>query len=407
MKISLLHYAAPPIVGGVEIVMASQATQLSRSGHDVQILAGRGKTWDRKIPVIVEPRFDSTHPEILKIKSSLDKGKVPSEFEQLKNELLKVLEARLQDQDALICHNVASLHKNLALTAAIYEFTRNYDKPRVILWHHDLAWSMPGYQKELHSGYPWNLLRIPWHNVRYVTISEPRRVELANLIHFPESQIEVIPGGVNITDFLGLQTRTRQLINKLNLLPAAPLFLTPVRLTRRKNLEQAICIMAELRKLLPDAELVITGPTGAHNPANEQYLQELKALRQELNLEKAVHLLAEHVPQGLTELEIADFFRLADCLLLTSHEEGFGIPIIEAGISRLIIFCTDLPPLRMLAQEDATYFLPSEEPASVAQRIYTRLKSDPVYHLRNRVRSHFTWESIYRNKIAPLLEELL
>ena len=53
----------------------------------------------------------------------------------------------------------------------------------------------------------------------------------------------------------------------------------PVRIVRRKNLELAITTLAALRVDLPGAVLVITGPPGAHNPANSGYMRELQQLR--------------------------------------------------------------------------------------------------------------------------------
>ena len=68
-----------------------------------------------------------------------------------------------------------------------------------------------------------------------------------------------------------------------------------------------------------------------------------------MGLEASVYYLAELVEGYLPDAVIADFYRLADALLMPSREEGFGIPVLEAGLSRLPIFCADIPPLRELA----------------------------------------------------------
>ena len=36
MNITLIHYASPPVVGGVETVLARQAELFARAGHHVQ-----------------------------------------------------------------------------------------------------------------------------------------------------------------------------------------------------------------------------------------------------------------------------------------------------------------------------------------------------------------------------------
>ena len=334
----------------------------------------------------------------------MDKGEVPEEFHALVTKIEAGLRRKLKGFDVLVVHNIASLHKNLALTAAVYNLSQEVKSLRIILWHHDLAWTTKRYWDELHPGWPWDLLRTAWVGAKQVTISEARRQELATLLQIPLEDIIVVPAGLDMLDFYGLHTRTVALIEKLDLTMAAPILLTPVRITRRKNLELAISTLSELRREMPQGKLIITGPTGAHNPANKEYFKSLKKIRSKLGLKKAVYLMAEHVPHGLPDVCIADFFRLADALLLPSREEGFGIPILEAGLGRLPIFCSNLRPLQALAGEWATYFSPGDSPEYVASLIVKRLESDPIYKLRVRVRQEYTWKAIYQRQIAPLLE---
>jgi mannosylglucosylglycerate synthase len=404
MKISIIHYAAPPVVGGVETVLARQAQQFERAGHQVRILAGRGETWNVRIPVEIIPIIDSRNPHILKAKARLDAGVVPADFNALVEQIGMELGQALQGAELVIAHNVASLHKNLALTAALYNLSQTAGGPRWILWHHDLAWTADRYRKELHAGWPWDLLRTAWPGVRQVTVSEARRIELAGLMGIGPEQITVIPAGLDLPDFLNLQTRTMKIVQTFGLLRAAPLLLTPVRITRRKNLELSLKILAELQEDFPAAMLVVTGPPGAHNPSNQRYLDKLIRLRGELGLEESAILLAESVPDGLPDACVADLYRLADALLLPSHEEGFGIPILEAGLARLPIFCSRLSPLQDLAGNWAEYFSPTGRPKQIAHLISRRLRKDPVFNMQLRVRSQFTWDAIYERQIASLIE---
>ena len=43
MKIALVHYTYPPVIGGVEFVMEQQAALFARRGHAVRIIAGRAE----------------------------------------------------------------------------------------------------------------------------------------------------------------------------------------------------------------------------------------------------------------------------------------------------------------------------------------------------------------------------
>jgi hypothetical protein len=42
LNITLLHFAAPPVVGGVERVLAEHARLMVEAGHGVTVVAGRG-----------------------------------------------------------------------------------------------------------------------------------------------------------------------------------------------------------------------------------------------------------------------------------------------------------------------------------------------------------------------------
>jgi glycosyltransferase involved in cell wall biosynthesis len=405
MNVVLLHYASPPVVGGVETVLARQAELLVRAGQQVSVLTGRGAAWDARIPVRVLPELDSRHPQVLSLKEDLDRGVVPPEFAGMVDVLYAELCGYLANTDWLVAHNVASLHKNLALTAALCRFADSPGRTGIILWHHDFAWTGRRYESELHPGYPWDLLRTAWPGVRQVTISEARQAEMSALFDLPAEQISVVSNGVDMETFMALQPETRDLYERLDLVSAEPMFLAPVRLTRRKNLEFGLRIMAELVKRLPKARWVITGPLGAHNPDNLAYYRSLRDLRRELGLQKSVVFLAEFQPDGLSDAQIADLYRVADALLLTSQEEGFGLPVIEAGLARLVLFTSDIPPLRALGGEWATYFGLDESPAAAAARISDRLASDSAYQLRAHIRAHFTWDAIYTRQIAPLFKD--
>ncbi|MBI3739069.1 MAG: glycosyltransferase, partial [Chloroflexi bacterium] len=86
-----------------------------------------------------------------------------------------------------------------------------------------------------------------------------------------------------------------------------------------------------------------------------------------------------------------------------SREEGFGIPVLEAGLRGIPIFCADIPTLRELGDGQANYFSPDEDPKQLANRMADWLRTDSLFSLRKRVQDKFTWEQIYARYISPLL----
>lgn len=406
MKIALLHYSSPPIVGGVESVLAHHARLMTAAGHQVRILTGRGDGFDERISVHLIPILDSRNREVLSVKAQLDEGKHTPDFDGLREKIKVELARYLVGVEVLIAHNVASLHKNLALTAAIHDLYPGRDFPRLILWHHDLAWTTPRYRQELYPGYPWDLLRTDWPGVKNVVVSELRRQELSRLWHLPPEQTRVIPNGVDLNSFYKLEPYTVRLMGELNLLSADPLILLPVRLTPRKNIELALETLVQLKKDFPQAMLLVTGPEGAHNPANAAYREKLLALRDSLTLRNSAFFMAEITRKFLPDAVIADFYRLADVLFFPSREEGFGIPLIEAAFSSLPVFCADIPVLRELGQADVSYFDPDAAPQQIAQMMTARLNMEATSRWSRRGKHGYAWDSVYRLYIEPLIKEV-
>ena len=404
MNIAILHYTVPPVVGGVESVIGHQARLISADGHAVRLIAGRGEALSERIPLISLPLADSRHERVMETKRELDRGEVSERFMSLQTELAGQLQEALSNTDILIVHNVCSLNKNLALTAALHQLHQAGRLPRLILWHHDLAWTTPRFQYELYDGYPWDLLRTDWGKTTHVAVSEARREELARLMNLDPASVQVVPNGVDIARFHKIEPQTQALIEKIHVLDAAPILLLPVRVTPRKNIELALHMLVELKGYFPQAMLVITGPLGPHSASNHKYFKTLLELRALLNLQKSVHFLAELNDSFLSDEVIADFYRIADALFLPSREEGFGIPILEAGLAGLPVFCSDIAPLRSLGEDHVTYFSPDADPHELAGVIAEQLSANPAYGLRAEVRRQYTWERIYSERISPLLK---
>jgi glycosyltransferase involved in cell wall biosynthesis len=410
-QVAILHYAGPPTVGGVESTIAYQARGLTRLGYPVRVVSGAGDTFDPQVETLINPLFGSAHPDILQVKAELDAGQVTDAFHGLVERLTHDLHVALDDCAVCIAHNVPSLHKNLPLTAALARL--NTEKSvRVIAWCHDLAWTNAQYQAEVHPGYPWDLLRQVWAGTRYVTVSKPRQIELAELLGIPLETVSVVLPGVDPARFFRWTETTERLVEQLGLMDADGLLLLPARLTRRKNIELALHILADIRRQSGrDFRLIVTGPPGPHNPSNRGYLDELIELQESLGLEDAAHFLyvygeSDESPLVPDDDTLADFFQLADALLFPSKQEGFGIPVLEAGLVGIPAFCADIPPLRETGGAEAVYFDPlTTAPEQVAKTIVRTLDDSPTYRLRVRVRQSYRWETLIRNFLVPLLED--
>jgi mannosylglucosylglycerate synthase len=231
-------------------------------------------------------------------------------------------------------------------------------------------------------------------------------------LEVPSSTIQVIVPGIDPAAFFHWTAVTQSLENQLQLLDADELLLIPARITRRKNIELGLRVLAELRQQSgKDFRLIVTGPPGPHNPTNSGYLGELLDLSRDLQIESAAHFLYAfgegNQPLIPDDSTMSNLYQLVDLLLFPSTQEGFGIPMLEAGFAGVPIFAADISALRKTGGDDAHYFDPvNEQPAEIAVRILQFLDSSAVSRLRMRVRKMYRWDVIVKNQLVPLLEQL-
>lgn len=406
-SVGLLHYTAPPVTGGVETVLGQHARLLADAGHRVRVIVGRGGAVDRRAELVRIPAADTRNAAIAVMQRTLDRGRVPPDFDARVAALADDLRRATDDLDVVIVHNACSINLNITLTAAVERLADARAGPRIVAWNHDVAAVSPRLGPRLHVGYPWDLFRRPWPGVVPVVISDARRADLAEATGMSPDAIRVVPNGIDRAAFLGLGSPTRRLVDALGLAGAHPILLAPARVTPRKNLELAIAVVAAMRGAGEDARLIVTGTTDPHDPEGRTYLAELRRLTAAEGVADGVHFLLDGPAGGRSSRVVAELFRVADALFYPSRDEGFGLPILEAGACRLPVFCADVPSLREVGGPDAVYLGPDEDPARIAARVRERLLGDPAYRLAARVRASSDWSAVFTRHIEPLLREVV
>ncbi len=91
-------------------------------------------------------------------------------------------------------------------------------------------------------------------------------------------------------------------------------------------------------------------------------------------------------------------------MFLPSHREGFGMPVLEAGLVGLPVVCTSIPAAEEIGGMDVDVFDAAQDPTQVAEQILSWAESSPAHRLRRRVRQIFTWDAIFHRDIKPLLD---
>lgn len=327
MRIAILHYTLPPVIGGVERVIRDQAVALERLGHEVHLM-------DRK-------DFDYTFAQPKQ--RTHNQGDTNSASLPLGN------------YDAVLIHNVMTMPFDLDWTRQLHSLSRQHPEIRWVNWVHDICAVNPAYQHITWAE--------PLPEMRHVAVSETRRQEYANVTGLHAESIQLIPNGLDLAAVLGLTPR----IAALPLAQADLVLLHPARLVRRKNIELGMKITAGLVDRGCRVAYLITGAPDPHQPDGLAYHQELKQLRQFLQIESQVHFLGDQGTLG--EDDLRSLYAVADALVFPSKGEGFGLPLLEALAHRMPIFCSDLPVHHEVLGELAHYFQTGTQPDIISAQI--------------------------------------
>lgn len=410
-SVAILHYTAPPIVGGVEGVIKAHLIEFIHAGYSCTMLAGRGheSALPSRVNFIKISEIDSQHPEIIKINKELEIGQVPKNYDTLETKFVDLLGPVLGEFDYLIIHNIFTKHFNLPLTGALHRLLDQGVIQKGIAWCHDFTWTSPSSRSKVHPGYPWDLLRTKRSDCVYITVSRERQESLSGLFECPLDEIKVVYNGVDPIQTLGLSDQGMTLVNNLGLMKSDLNILMPVRVTQAKNIEFALQTLAVLKRMGLKTKLVVTGPPDPHDPKSMNYYQSLRDLRNELGVVDDMRFIFEVGPDPdqhhlIDEQLVGDLYRISDVMFMPSHREGFGMPVLEAGLVGIPILSRDVPAAQELAENEATIFSADANPEQVANQLIQMLERSPIAKLRIRVRRQYTWRAIFEDAIQPLLD---
>ncbi|MBW2076172.1 MAG: glycosyltransferase [Deltaproteobacteria bacterium] len=404
--IALLHYSCPPIVGGVEEIIRQHASLFTRYKHMVKLFAGDGELFTDEYDIEINALLGSRNPKILGIHKGLPQSS--HELESLSDDLYRYLRQALRSFDVLIAHNVLTMHYNLPLTMAVHKLA-NTGTIRVVSWNHDSPYyyTRPPVNLDIEQ---WKILRTYNPAISYVTISEQRKVEFQGL--YGVEGIEVIPDGIDPFPLFYLDPKTVKLITEENLFDADLLMIQPSRLHPRKNIELSIRVVRALHDKGLKARLLLTGAFDPHEKKTVGYYNRLRNLSQQLNVERDIVIAAEYYSEDGKELScekdvVRDLYLIADLLFMPSLQEGFGIPLLEAGLLRVPIFCSDIHSFREVCEENAQYFSLKDSPSEIADTIIAFINKLSSHRMAHHIKEYYLWDKIYHKILLPFLQRII
>jgi glycosyltransferase involved in cell wall biosynthesis len=141
------------------------------------------------------------------------------------------------------------------------------------------------------------------------------------------------------------------------------------------------------------------------------YYRRLRYWIEELGLKDNIAVLAEYRFKDRTKLVpdrvfIRDLYLMADILLMTSKDEGFGLPLLEAGMIKLPIACSDIEPFREVG-DGICYFGLDEPPVAIAGRIVEYLGRTDTHTMFRHVMRKYIWDVVCKADALPFLRQVV
>jgi D-inositol-3-phosphate glycosyltransferase len=193
--------------------------------------------------------------------------------------------------------------------------------------------------------------------------------QLVELYGADPARVEVVPLGVDHAFFSpGERAHARR---ALAIGGDGPLLLFVGRIQPLKGADVAVRAFALLTRSIPGAQLVVVG--GPSGPRGEAEVAMLHGLVAELGLAGRVRF----VPPQPHEL-LSTYYRAADCCLVPSRSESFGLVALEAAACGTPVVAAAVGGLTTLVHHGQTGYLVEDGDAECYASFAARICTDPL-----------------------------
>lgn len=165
----------------------------------------------------------------------------------------------------------------------------------------------------------------------------------------------------------------------------------------RKNIQRLILAFQKISKTFSDLQLVIIGRKGW------MWEETLEMMKNPLWSKKLIY------PGYLPNIDVAKLYHGAECFVLPSLYEGFGLPVIEAMACGCPVVISNVSSLPEIAGNSAVYIQP-DSIDSIVQGIVNVIRKDQAYFKADLIKRGFSqvkkysWEKC-GSQILEVLEQ--
>lgn len=248
--------------------------------------------------------------------------------------------------------------------------------------------------KDLHQLVHWTKYSV-MHAKAICTISNFSRNDILTTYHIPEERVFVTYPGFRMHT---TQSSVSHVKKKYSL--DKPFILSVGTIQPRKNYSMLIEAFSELHSQneWKEYQLVIVGKKG-------WLYEDILAQPERLNISESVKFL-----DFVDDDDLSLLYQSAECFVLPSLYEGFGLPVLEAMANKLPVVVSDVSSLPEIAGDAGIYIDPKQK-ESIANGIEKALKEKHTEKGKARIRkgiermSLFSWDSAAKQTL-DILEQV-
>ena len=375
MKILMLTWEYPPrIVGGIARVVHDLSKRLIKDGHDVTVVTYK----EGNVPYFENDKGVKVH--------RVDNYNInPNNFidwiMQLNfNLIAKANEIIAKEGEFDVIH----AHDWLVAYAA-KTLKNSYNTPIVATIHATEAGRNSGIHNETQRYINDTEWLLTYEASEVIVNSNYMKNEIQRLFGLPFEKINVVPNGVNLTNYNGIEKDYD--FRRKYASDNEKIILYVGRLVYEKGVQHLIGAMPKVLEHYHDAKLVIAGKGGM--------LDELKAEVKHLGIEDKVYFTGY-----MNSKEVAKMYKCADMAVFPSTYEPFGIVALEAMLAGIPTVVSDVGGLNEIVEHGVNgmkaYAGNSNSIAdSVLQLLYDHQLCDNVSKkAKAKVKADFNWTKI-------------